>query len=174
MIAAREGHDVVVVNPTTPVGPGDRRPTPTGKMIADVIDGRIRAHLRTEINVVAVEDVGRGHVLAHEHGRAGQRYLLGGEDVPLAEVFATVAACAGQPAPRRSVPYSVAQASAWVADHALRVVGASRSWLNLDGFAWPAADALRQQQSGGGARLRLPSGRRGARGGRRLVPRPAE
>ena len=163
LAAAREGHDVVVVNPTTPVGPGDRRPTPTGKMIADVVDGRIRAHLRTTINVVAVEDVGRGHVLAHEHGRAGQRYLLGGEDVPLAEVFAIVAEHAGLPAPRRSVPYPVAHLSAWVADHALRLVGREPRLLNLDevrlarlpmsfasnkaaaelGYTWrPAAEAL--------------------------------
>jgi dihydroflavonol-4-reductase len=70
MRAAREGLDVLVVNPTTPVGPGDRRPTPTGKMVADVARGRARAHLAGgALNVVAVEDVAAGQVLAHERGR---------------------------------------------------------------------------------------------------------
>jgi dihydroflavonol-4-reductase len=129
--AAEEGHDVVVVNPTTPVGPADRRPTPTGQLIADVVDGRIRAHVRTTINIVAVEDVARGHVLAHEHGRAGQRYLLGGENLPLVDVFATAAALADRPAPRRAIPYSVAVGAAWVADHATRLVGREPRLLNL-------------------------------------------
>src|SRR5205085_5800431 len=77
--AAAGGADVVVVNPTTPVGPGDRRPTPTGKMIADVARGGARAYLAASaLNIVAVEDLARGHVLAFERGRAGRRYLLGG------------------------------------------------------------------------------------------------
>ena len=85
------GADVVIVNPTTPVGPGDRRPTPTGKMVADVARGRARAYLaRSALNIVAVEDVARGHLLAYEHGRAGRRYLLGGENLAMREVFAAI------------------------------------------------------------------------------------
>src|SRR5204863_866316 len=73
----------VVVNPTTPVGPGDRRPTPTGKMIRDVASGRARAYVRrTALNIVSVEDVARGHVPAYKRGRTGERYLLGGQDLP--------------------------------------------------------------------------------------------
>ena len=100
--AARTGLEVVVVNPTTPVGAGDRRPTPTGKMVADVVAGRARAHLRGGVlNVVAVEDVAVGHVRALERGRAGERYLLGGENMAMRDVFAHVAAAAGRPrAPR--------------------------------------------------------------------------
>jgi dihydroflavonol-4-reductase len=95
LAAARDGLDVVVVNPTTPVGPGDRGPTPTGKMVADVARGRARAHLiGGALNVVAVEDVAAGHLLAFDRGRPGERYLLGGENLPLREVFATVARAA--------------------------------------------------------------------------------
>ncbi len=107
LAAAAAGADVVVVNPTTPVGPGDRRPTPTGKMVADVAAGRARAYLaRSALNVVAVEDVARGHLLAYERGRAGERYLLGGENVSLREVFAAIATSAGGRVPRVALPWS--------------------------------------------------------------------
>jgi dihydroflavonol-4-reductase len=127
--AAREGLDVVVVNPTTPVGPGDRRPTPTGKMIADVAHGRARAYLAGgALNVVAVEDVAAGHVLAHERGRAGERYLLGGENLSLREAFAIVARAAGRPSPRIGVPWAAAYAAAL----ALRAARREPSLLVLD------------------------------------------
>jgi dihydroflavonol-4-reductase len=114
--AAREGHDAVVVNPTAVVGPGDRRPTPTGRMIADVVAGRIRAYTPgMGLNVVAVEDVAAGHLLAAEHGRSGRRYILGGEDLPLREVFAIVARAAGRTPPRWAVPYPVVVAAARIA-----------------------------------------------------------
>jgi dihydroflavonol-4-reductase len=131
--AAQEGADVVVVNPTVPVGPGDVRPTPTGKMVADVAAGRARAYLaRSALNVVAVQDVARGHLLAHEHGRAGERYLLGGEDMTIREVFAVVARAVGRPAPRLPVPWSVAYASALAANAALRPFGREPGLLLFD------------------------------------------
>jgi len=131
--AAREGLDVVVVNPTTPVGPGDERPTPTGKMIADVARGRARAYLRgSALNIVGVEDVAAGHVSAHEHGRAGERYLLGGENLPLREVFGIVAAVAGRRAPRVAIPWRVAYAAARAGDAALRPFGREPSLLVPD------------------------------------------
>ena len=81
-----------VVNPTVPVGADDVRPTPTGKMVADVASGRVRAYLaNSALNVVAVEDVAQGHLLAFERGRAGERYLLGGEDMTIRDVFAIIA-----------------------------------------------------------------------------------
>ena len=119
--AARDGMDVVVVNPTTPVGPNDRRPTPTGAMVAGVASGRIRAYTDTAINVVDVRDVAKGHVLAFERGRNGERYLLGGEDVTLREAFAMIARHAGRRPPRIGVPWQVALGAAWVADRATRV-----------------------------------------------------
>jgi dihydroflavonol-4-reductase len=131
--AARNGIDVVVVNPTTPVGPGDRRPTPTGKMVADVACGRARAYLADgALNVVAVEDVATGHLRAHERGRRGERYLLGGENLALREVFAIVAAAAGRRPPRVGIPWAVASVGAHVADAALRAVGRRPLLLVLD------------------------------------------
>ena len=111
--AARTALDAVVVNPTTPIGSGDRRPTPTGGMIAGVARGRVRAFIAgTGLNVVDVRDVARGHVLALEHGRRGERYLLGGIDLSLRDLFARVAAAAGRPAPRLRVPYVLPRALA--------------------------------------------------------------
>lgn len=102
----------VVVNPTTPVGEGDRRPTPTGRMIARVATGRIRGFVATTgLNVVDVRDVARGHALALEHGEPGERYLLGGANLSLEELFAAIAGLAGRPRPRLRVPYAVALAA---------------------------------------------------------------
>jgi dihydroflavonol-4-reductase len=103
--ASRDGLDAVVVNPTTPVGDGDRAPTPTGAMIEGVATGRYRAYVDTGINAVDVRDVARGHVLAWERGRRGERYLLGGADLTLAGLFAVVAELAGLSRPRVRVPH---------------------------------------------------------------------
>ena len=105
--------DAVVVNPTAPVGDGDRRPTPTGRVINGVATGKIRGYLTTTgLNVVDVCDVARGHVLALERGRRGERYLLGGVNLALADLFAAIADLAGQPRPRLRVPYVMAVAAA--------------------------------------------------------------
>jgi dihydroflavonol-4-reductase len=110
--AARRGLDAVVVNPTTPVGDGDLRPTPTGAMVRAVARGRIRAYASsTGLNVVDVRDVAQGHVLALEHGRRGARYLLGGANLHLGDLFATIARIAGLTAPWLAVPYPVVRAA---------------------------------------------------------------
>jgi dihydroflavonol-4-reductase len=102
----------VVVNPTTPVGDGDFKPTPTGRMIAGVARGTLRGFVATTgLNVVDVRDVARGHALALERGVPGERYLLGGVDLSLEELFAAVADLAGRPRPRLRVPYAVAVAA---------------------------------------------------------------
>ena len=133
LVAATDGADVVVVNPTTPVGPGDRRPTPTGKMIADVASGRARGYLAgSALNIVAVQDVAAGELRAYEHGRAGQRYLLGGENVAMRDVFARVAGAAGLTAPRLAVPWAAAYAAARAVDAALRPLGREAKLLALD------------------------------------------
>lgn len=103
----------VVVNPTTPVGEGDAKPTPTGQMIEDVASGRIRGYVATTgLNVVDVRDVARGHALALEKGEPRERYLLGGVNLRLDEVFAVVADLAGRPRPGLRVPYPFAVAAA--------------------------------------------------------------
>lgn len=113
--AARAGLDAVVVNPTAPVGEGDRKPTPTGRMIAGVASGTIRGYVATTgLNVVDVRDVARGHVLAYERGQRGERYLLGGVNLPLADLFAAIADLAHRPRPRIRVPYTAAVAAARV------------------------------------------------------------
>lgn len=109
LAAAAEGLDALCVNPTTPVGEGDTVPTPTGAMVRGVASGRFRATLRgAGLNLVDVRDVARGHVLALENGRAGERYLLGGVDVTLAEAFALIARAAGRRPPRLQLPYGAA------------------------------------------------------------------
>ena len=105
----------VVVNPTTPVGDGDSKPTPTGRMVEDVATGQIRGYVGTTgLNVVDVRDVARGHALALERGHPRERYLLGGVNLPLEELFAVIADLAGRARPGLRVPYPVAEAGAKV------------------------------------------------------------
>jgi dihydroflavonol-4-reductase len=131
--AAAEGRDVVCVNPTTVVGPHDSQPTPSGKMIRDLVSGRIVGYVRTGgINVVGVGDVASGHVLALEHGRAGQRYILGGENLSLRDAFGLAMKAVDQPPPRLPVPWSAVFGAALVADGAGRLTGREPKLLVLD------------------------------------------
>src|SRR5438094_3286750 len=106
--AAVKGFPAVVVNPTTPVGPADWKPTPTGRIIVDFLNGRMPAYIDTGFNVVGVEDVAEGHWLAAKQGRIGQRYILGGRNMTLKEFLTAVAAKACRAAPRMRLPYAVA------------------------------------------------------------------
>lgn len=101
---------VTLVLPTAPVGPGDWKPTPTGKMIVDYINGRIFGSLGGGMNVVAVEDVAQAHVAALQRGRTRQRYLIGGENLTLVQLWESLARISGRKAPGFRVPYSVALA----------------------------------------------------------------
>ncbi len=100
-----KGLPVVVVCPSTPIGPMDRKPTPTGKMIVDFLNGRIPAYLNTGLNFVDVEDVAAGHWLASKHGKAGQRYILGNKNVTLSEFFGTLARMTKLRPPKVRLPY---------------------------------------------------------------------
>lgn len=112
VLAAGDAIEAVVVNPTAPVGKGDHKPTPTGAVIARVATGRYRGFVAsTGLNVVDVRDVARGHVLALERGRAGERYLLGGVNLGLEELFAAIARLAGRRPPALRVPYAAARAA---------------------------------------------------------------
>ncbi len=120
--AARAGLPVVIVNPSTPVGPFDYKPTPTGRVIVDFLNGRMPAYLDTGLNLVDVEDVARGHLLAAQRGKIGEKYILGGENLTLGEVFQRLAAISGVPAPRLRIPYALAYAFAIAAEAVARTI----------------------------------------------------
>ncbi len=101
----QKGVPVIIVNPSTPIGPMDRKPTPTGKIIVDFLNGKIPAYLDTGLNFVDVEDVAIGHWLASRNGRIGQRYILGGKNVTLGEFFVSIARITGQKSPKVRLPY---------------------------------------------------------------------
>jgi len=118
---AREGLPVVVVNPSTPVGPRDIKPTPTGKMILDFINGKMVAYLNTGLNLVDVDDVATGHILAMEKGVPGEKYILGNRDLTLKEIFGILSGLTGIPAPKVRLPYGfvfpIALASTAISDY---------------------------------------------------------
>ena len=108
---AGEGFPVVIVNPTAPVGDHDFRPTPTGKIVVDFLRGAMPAYLDTGLNVVYVGDVAAGHLLACERGRVGERYILGGENLTLQQIFGKLEEVTGRAAPKMRIPYAVAYAA---------------------------------------------------------------
>ncbi|HLX76296.1 MAG TPA: hopanoid-associated sugar epimerase [Terriglobales bacterium] len=109
--AGRGGADVVVVNPTTPVGEQDIKPTPTGRIIVDFLKRKFPAYVDTGLNLVDVGEVARGHVAALEKGRRGERYILGGENLTLKQILDKLAAITGLASPRVKLPYAVALAT---------------------------------------------------------------
>jgi dihydroflavonol-4-reductase len=112
--AATLGRWAVIVNPSAPVGPGDWRPTPTGRIVRDFLCGRIPAYVDTGLNLVDVRDVAAGHRLALEHGQPGRRYILGNRDMTLREILAMLAEVSGLPCPRLRLPHAAAIAFAAV------------------------------------------------------------
>lgn len=142
---AAGGLDVVIVNPTAPVGDHDFKPTPTGKMVVDFVRGNMPAFLDTGLNVVDVRDVAEGHLQAAEHGRTGERYILGSENLTLERIFEILAEIEGKPAPRLRVPYAVAYA-AGVASTAWAGITGREPVAPLDGVRmarkkmWVASD----------------------------------
>lgn len=113
----------VAVLPTAPLGAGDRRPTPTGQMVLDIMRGRVPAYLGGGMNAVPVRDAAVAHVLALEHGVPGERYLAGGANLSLADLFGLIAGAAGRPAPRRKLPYAIALLAALGDEAASRLTG---------------------------------------------------
>jgi dihydroflavonol-4-reductase len=111
MDAARNGMDVVVVNPTTPVGERDIKPTPTGRIVVDFLKKKFPAYVDTGLNLVDVTECARGHVAALEKGRSGERYILGGENLTLKQILDKLAALTGLPSPKVKVPYVMALAT---------------------------------------------------------------
>jgi len=120
--ASEDGLDVVVVNPTTPIGRGDIRPTPTGQIVVDFLNGRMPAYVNTGLNLVDVDDVAVGHVLALEKGRPGERYILGNKNLTLKEILAALGRVTGRRAPRLRLPLWVALGAAYVSEFTARRV----------------------------------------------------
>ena len=120
---AQSGFPVVIVNPTAPMGDHDFKPTPTGKIVVDYLKGDMPAFVDTGLNVVDVRDTAEGHLLAAEHGRAGERYILGCENLTLEQILARLAKISGGTVPRWRIPYLVAYAAGV----------ASTGWANVTG-----------------------------------------
>ncbi len=123
--AAERGVPVVIVNPAAPVGPRDLKPTPTGQIVLDAALGRTPAYVDTGLNIVHVDDVAAGHVLAFHYGRVGERYILGGENLPLRDILVEITALAGRSPPRLKLPHGVVLPIAYLAEGFARLSGRS-------------------------------------------------
>lgn len=119
----KRGVPLVIVNPSTPVGPCDVKPTPTGKIIVDFLNRKMPAYLDTGLNIIDVEDCARGHILAARHGRVGEKYILGNENLTLQRIFAMLEGIAGMPAPRVRLPYPPILMAAYVNEAISRLTG---------------------------------------------------
>ena len=131
-LVAKRGLPAVIVNPSAPVGPRDRKPTPTGRLILEAARGHMPGYVDTGLNIVHVEDVAAGHLAAAEMGCVGERYILGGENLPLAAILAEVARAAGVRAPRIRVPYAIAYSAAIGAELTARLRG-NEPFITRDG-----------------------------------------
>jgi dihydroflavonol-4-reductase len=123
--AAAQGVPVVIVNPSTPIGPGDVKPTPTGQIVLDAARGRTPAYVDTGLNIVHVDDVAAGHLLAFHRGRVGERYILGGQDMTLRDILTTVAQLVGRSPPRIRLPHAAVLPVAYVSELYARLTGRS-------------------------------------------------
>ena len=119
------GVPVVIVNPSTPVGPGDVKPTPTGRLVLDAAAGRMPAYVDTGLNIVHVDDVAAGHLLAFQRGIPGERYILGGEDMSLRQILTYIAGQVGRSPPRLRLPYAAALSIAHLAELYAKISGRS-------------------------------------------------
>ncbi len=146
----KEGLPVVTVNPAAPIGPYDIKPTPTGKMVVDFLNGRIPSYIDTGLNIVHVEDVALGHWLAAQKGRVGERYILGGENLTLKQVLDLLAKVTGLPGPKFKTPYAVAYAFATV-DTAIATVRGTTPLAPLDAvkmakhYMWFRSDKAKKE-----------------------------
>jgi dihydroflavonol-4-reductase len=132
-LVADEGLPVVIVNPSTPIGPRDVRPTPTGRMVADAAAGRTPAYVDTGLNIVHVDDVAKGHLLAFAHGRTGERYVLGGENLSLCEILTEIARLTGHRPPRIRLPVAAVLPIAYVSEFFARLTGGREPRVTVDG-----------------------------------------
>ena len=126
------GIPVIIVKPSAPFGPGDIKPTPTGRMIIEAASGRMPAYVNTGLNVVHVDDVAAGHLLAYDRGVVGESYILGGENRTLQWILETVAELTGRRPPRIRLPHWFVTPIAYVAEGVARVRGGGEPMLTVD------------------------------------------
>ncbi len=132
-ILIADGLPAVIVNPSTPIGPRDGRPTPTGRILIEAAQGRMPAYVDTGLNLVHVDDVAAGHVAALKIGRIGERYILGGDDVTLGRMLADIAALVGRPPPQVKLPRAPLYPLAVAAEAVAQITG-REPFLTLDGL----------------------------------------
>lgn len=133
-LVRERGLPAVIVNPSTPVGPRDVRPTPTGRMVLEAARGRMPAYVETGLNIVHVDDVAAGHVQAFERGAIGERYILGGENLALSRILAMIAHIMGRRPPRLRLPHRLVMPLAYAVEGLARIGGARREPLvTVDG-----------------------------------------
>jgi len=132
-MVAERGLPAVIVNPSTPIGPRDVRPTPTGRIIVEAANGKMPAYLDSGLNLVHVDDVAAGHLLALEKGRVGERYILGGQDVRLADMLAAIATIMKRRPPTISLPRAPLFPLAYINEALARITGKD-PFLTVDGL----------------------------------------
>ncbi len=149
-LAHENGFPIIIVNPAAPIGPYDRKPTPTGKLVVDFLNGRIPSYIDTGLNIVHVEDVALGHWLAARKGRLGERYILGGDNLTLKQALDLLAAVSGRPGPKFKTPYAVAYAFGAM-DTALAVLRGTVPLAPLDAirmakrYMWFSSDKAKRE-----------------------------
>jgi dihydroflavonol-4-reductase len=131
-MVAERGLPAIIINPSTPIGPGDVRPTPTGRIIVEAARGRIPAFINTGLNLVHVDDVASGHLAALRRGRIGERYILGGQDVMFSRMLRDIADLVGRRAPRVRLPWRALIPVAFAAEAVANITG-REPFATLDG-----------------------------------------
>ncbi|MDX5936474.1 hopanoid-associated sugar epimerase [Acidithiobacillus thiooxidans] len=127
-----ESAPIVIVNPSTPVGPADRKPTPTGRLVRDAAAGKIPAYVDTGLNVVHVDDVAMGHWQAYLYGEPGQRYILGGDNLSLQAILTRIAGLTGKRSPLFRIPRKMLFPLAWAAENVVRARGRGTPLVTMD------------------------------------------
>jgi dihydroflavonol-4-reductase len=130
--AVNQGQDIVIVNPSTPIGALDIKPTPTGEIIVRFLRRKMPFYVDTGLNLIDVKDVAWGHLLALEKGRTGDRYILGNQNLTFKQLLAKLARITGLPAPKRTIPYWIPYAAAWFDEKILTSLGKQPA-IALDG-----------------------------------------
>ncbi|MBT4769270.1 MAG: NAD-dependent epimerase/dehydratase family protein [Rhodospirillaceae bacterium] len=133
-MVAEKGLAAVIVNPAAPIGPRDIRPTPTGRMIVQAAAGKMPAFVDTGLNIVHVDDVARGHLLAFERGEIGERYVLGAENATLREILGEIAQITGRRPPTVNLPHNLVLPIAYIAEAFARLTGGPEPMVTVDGL----------------------------------------